>query len=123
MSADQLAEIRPCVREVLAVSAGDARAALCATLEISGRPQAWVQITRTTLNFAWLDARSPLDLLPDILESLPNWQLESWEAHKYATVTFASGDIRAIAISIDALFERLFAGGDYAVDASMQRLS
>ena len=58
MNADQLAEIRPVLREVV-----DGAPDTCATLEAEGDSARWMQIVARTINAAYPHSNSP-DPLP-----------------------------------------------------------
>ncbi|WP_156401139.1 hypothetical protein [Duganella sp. Root1480D1] len=80
MGADQIAEISPMIHEVQAAYAElpeESDLELCATLELDGRPEAWLQFIYCTLNFAYPRHESPEELLADVLDALPGWRLES----------------------------------------------
>jgi len=127
MGADQIAEISPLIRETLdayAAMPAHSDVELCATLEIDGQPDAWVQFIYGTLNFAYPRQEAPAELLANLLASLPGWRVLSWEAGKFATVNFDGGTaLGTIANAIDALFEQLFAPGDYAVNGRLDEVS
>lgn len=127
MSADQIAEISPLIREVLdayAAKPADSNDELCATLEVGGQPDAWIQFIFGTLNFAYPSQTPPEELLGDVLAPLPGWRIQMWEAGKFATVDFdRDATLHTIAHTIDALFERLFSPGDYTINGQLEEIS
>jgi hypothetical protein len=127
MAADQIAEISPLIREVLEAYVempASSDLELCATLELDGQPEAWLQFVFATLNFAYPLQEAPEEVLADLLASLAGWRIQCWEPGAYATVNFdANTDLRTIAKTIDALFERLHSPGDYALNAKLEEIS
>jgi hypothetical protein len=114
MSADQVAEIAPPIREALAGGPG-----LCATFVVSGQSQAWLQFVDGVINAAYPAAAEPASVLAE----LGSATLQNWEAGKYLTAALVLGDARAIAKWIDGYFEKvLSAGSEYALDVSLERL-
>jgi len=112
MSADQIAEISPGVREALADSA------FCATFEVSGQSDKWVQFHDGVLNAAYPHESNPASLLAELGGSL-----EEWAAEQFLTVKLATEDVRTLAKWIDAYFARaLNAGADYTVDVRIERM-
>jgi len=112
MSADQIAEITPGVREALADSA------YCATFEVSGQSAKWVQFHDGLLNAAYPHESNPASLLAEL-----GGALEDWVAKQFLTVKLDSGDARELAKWIDAYFARaLNAGAGYAVDVRVERM-
>ncbi|WP_229632124.1 hypothetical protein [Pseudoduganella violaceinigra] len=127
MGADRIAEISTLIREVLesyASSPSDSDDELCATLEVDGHPEAWVQFVFGTLNFAYPAQQAPDAVLADVLDQLPGWRIESWEAEKYATVNFDhETSVARIANAIDALFTQLFSLDDFSIDGRLEEIS
>jgi hypothetical protein len=112
MSADQIAELAPGVREALADSA------YCATFEVSGLPDMWVQFHDGVLNAAYPYESNPTSLLAELGGSL-----EEWEAEQFVTVELGTDDVRTLAKWIDAYFVQvLHAEADYAVDVRIERM-
>ena len=124
MSADQVAEIAPFIRELLdhAREKPASERELCATYEVVGVSGAWAQVTPTELNVAYPSARPPEEELREILQRLPAAQLLSWEPGKFATWSFASTNPMEIARVVDHVLAKLFNLGDYSIDAQLERL-
>ena len=121
MSADQVAEMAPLVREVFAAGADDA-AEWCATFEVVGNASAWAQVTASSLNLAYPFADAPLLRLADVVRPLPEVELVGWEAGKYATFSFGSASASVVARAVDDALTLLFALGDYSVDGQLEQL-
>lgn len=121
MGADQIAQLVPAIRQVLDGPA-EGRS-LCATFEVSGDADKWVQFTGGALNFAY-----PLDADPALLPArlgigLTNaLVLIEWEARAFATFNLeAQLSVRELARIIDAIFESTLgcAGKDYGLDVEI----
>lgn len=119
MSVDQIAEISPLVREVFALNPANDGAQLCATLEVVGHPDAWLQVTPSALNFSYPAETDPSTTLDQLLERLPEWSVVSWEPNAFATITFAPVAPRVVATVIDGLLSALFSLEDYSIDGSI----
>jgi hypothetical protein len=116
MSADQVAEISPAIREVLAGGPD-----LCATFEIAGDAASWVQYSDGVVNAAYPHATDPRAMLAAIGD-LSIEELE-WEPGKYLSVKMVGVDARGIAKWIDQYFAQVLrAKPDYAVDVSIVNL-
>lgn len=122
MSADQIAEISPLVREVFASEPSSPDATLCATLEVVGHPDAWLQLVPGTLNFAYPLTTDPTATLGPLLANLPESSVISWEPGAFATVAFGPVAPRVVATVIDALLSTLFSLDDYSVDGSLEEI-
>ena len=59
MGADQIAELRPPIREVLAAGPPNDSANWCATFEVDSQPNVWVQVTFGLVNVFYPVARKP----------------------------------------------------------------
>ncbi|GEP46215.1 hypothetical protein [Brevifollis gellanilyticus] len=97
MNADQLAEIRPVLREVI-----EGAPDTCATLEADDDPQKWLQVVDQTVNAAYPHSDNPEERLGRLGLPLLSTKLVSWEACKFATFDFAEFEVKAIADWIDA---------------------
>lgn len=124
MGADQIAQFSPAIREVLDGPA-EGRS-LCATFEVSGEPDKWLQFTGEALNFAYqLDtdpALLPARLGVGVTTALV---LVEWEARAFATFNLeAHLSVRELARIIDAIFElTLGCGGeDYGINVEIIEL-
>jgi hypothetical protein len=121
MGADQVAEIRPAIVEVLegAESGGD----WCATLTDSTNSSRWVQVTRDMLNMAYPHDHAPS---PTLESDGPTSQmhLADWRPGSYATFTFEPClSARALAQVVDRLFVSILGSGpDYSVDVEVVAL-
>ncbi|RYG10734.1 MAG: hypothetical protein EON92_12095 [Burkholderiales bacterium] len=114
MNTDQVAKMVPAIQEALA-----GRPDLCATLQIAGKPDSWVQFTDGMVNAAYPFSESP----DSLLSQLGGGTLEGWEAQTYLTVQMESADAHAIASWIDRYFQKaLAAGAGYAIDVSVEPL-
>lgn len=114
MSADQVSEISPAIRE--AQSGGPDT---CATLSMGGAAGCWVQFVDGVVNAAY-----PLNDEPSALVArMGNAQLEGWEAGQYLTVKLTIEDARSIARWIDQYFEQVLgAPEDYGLDVSIDQI-
>ena len=121
MNADQLAEIRPAVREAMA-GGPDA----CVTLEDSEDAEKWVQFVDSTINSAYPHVNDPE--VPFVRESvlieLGGASVAGWEAGKYVTFELETPEVDALALFIDAVFVQILqcAPGAYHVNVSHQIL-
>jgi hypothetical protein len=112
MSADQISEIAPGVREAL--EAPD----FCATFEIAGHADKWVQFHDGTLNAAYPRAEHPSAVLAAL-----GGALEEWVPGISLTVALPADDGRTIAKWIDLYFETVLdASEDYGVDVRLERV-
>lgn len=107
MGADQLAEIRPAVQELLAAIAGRAPHAneLCVTFSVPDREDAWVQLTHDNVNLAFPHSEQPLRFLRrHFVPSLPSESLLAFESGQYATLEHHSSSADELSVFIDRLF-------------------
>lgn len=119
MSADQIAEIAPLVREVLQ-AAGDPN--LCATFEVVGNSDAWVQVTAESINVAYPSSEEPLLHLGALVSAHPCSGVIAFEPTKFLTLSFHPDRPQVIARFVDALLSSLFGLGDYSVNGSIEEL-
>jgi hypothetical protein len=124
MSADQIAEIAPMIREVFdhARLNPTGERYCCATFEVVGRSQAWAQVTPTELNIAYPLDTSPEEELREIIQKLSAAQLLSWESKTFATWSFAAAKPIEVAAVVDEILAKLFKLGDYSVDSHIEVL-
>jgi hypothetical protein len=124
MSADQVAEITPLIREVFEHARENpaAEETLCATFEVVESSDAWAQVTPTELNIAYPARNSPDVELREVMQKLPAGQLQSWEPEKFATWSFASFSATDVAKVVDLALTKLFNLGDYSLDGKIERL-
>ena len=88
MGSDQIAEIAPGVREMLAGGPD-----WCATFEIPSDSDRWVQFTVGIINAAYPHNEAPESRLGE----LGSFTLEEWEPNKYVSGKLALEDARSIA--------------------------
>ena len=124
MSADQIAEIAPFIREVFAHANKHAPTdeTLCATFEVVGVDGAWAQVTLVELNMAYPLGHSPEEELGEIVRRLPGGRLLSWEPYKFATWSFVSVNPAEVAKAVDLIFAKVFRLTDYAIDGQLEHL-
>jgi len=114
MSADQIAEIAPAIREAI-----DGGPDICSTFTVVGKPDAWVQFVGGVANAAYPRTDDP----SMILASLGSAALESWAPGEFLTVKLDTGDVPSIAAWIDRYFEQVLnAGSGYALDVSIESM-
>ena len=119
MNADQLAEIRPALREVV-----EGAPDTCATLEVDGDSKRWMQVVDRTVNAAYPHSDSPEERVRRLgLPSL-SAKLVSWEAGKFATFEFPRLELKAVAEWIDAYFVRVIGctDGEYHLDVALEKI-
>jgi len=116
MSADQIAEIAPVIREVF--GAPDEHA-LCATIEVVGVADAWAQVTADTVNIAYPSSEDPANRLSALVGAHPCSGISEWEPMKFATFSFTRDRPQVIARFVDGLLRELFRLDDYSVDTSV----
>lgn len=119
MNTDQLAEIRPALREVF-----NAPPNVCLTLEVAGNGDNWVQIVDRTLNAAYPHTDEPASRLKGPNLSQHGLELESWEAEKFATFEVKDIELEVLAAWIDAYIVQVLecADGQYHLDVAFQEL-
>jgi hypothetical protein len=94
MSADQVAEVHPAIREVFEAAAGGEE--WCAKFEVSTDPTLWIQVTSDSLNMAY-----PYEELPNVLllqsgiTQSDHFTLLDWSPHSYATFSYSGKLVRA----------------------------
>lgn len=118
MNADQIAEIRPALREVM-----DGAPDSCVTFEVEDDQDKWLQVVDHTINAAYPYADNPeqrLKALPGVL----GLSITGWEAQKFATFELPEWDVTSLAGWIDAYFVAVLAceAGDYHVDVTYEKL-
>lgn len=119
MNADQIAEIRPVIREVVA-GAPDT----CATLEVAGAPEKWMQIVDRTINAAYPHTDHPEENVRSLGISLHSAKLVAWESSKFATFEFPELQQDVASAWIDAYFVRMIGctEGEYHLDVTFEKL-
>ena len=119
MGADQIAVIRPAIRE-LEEAVSDT---YFASFDVPGNENAWVQVALGTINFAYPFADDPMPRVSHLgLSALPDTTLNEWESGKYATVGYShTVPARIVTLCVDKLFSELFGlGDDYRLDVSIE---
>jgi hypothetical protein len=112
MSADQISEIAPAVREALKAPE------FCATFEVAGQADKWVQFHDGMLNAAYPRVEHPSAVLAAL-----GGALEEWAPGVSLTVALLGKDGRTIAKWIDRYFETVLgASEDYSVDVRLERV-
>lgn len=119
MSADQLAEIRPALREVV-----EGAPDTCATLEVEGDSLKWMQVVDRTINAAYPHSDHPAERVNRLQLPPLTVKLVRWEAGKFATFEFAHLEVKAVAEWIDAYFARVIgcADGEYHLDVALEQI-
>jgi len=120
MSADQISEIRPAIREVQ--SGGPD---LCATFEVVGAKDKWVQFTKGTINAAYPYKEHPQLLIEPFAETESQYALTitSWESGKFVTLDFPQGEPTSISKLIDFYFMGVLkCDSDYSVDVTIEEI-
>ena len=118
MNADQIAEIRPALREVI-----DGAPDTCLTFEVEGNQTRWLQVVDHTINAAYPHAEEPEPRL-GALPKVSGLRLTGWEAHKFVTLELPDWDVGSLATWIDAYFVAVLAceAGDYHIDVTYETL-
>ena len=117
MASDAVAAMVPFIREVFS-----AEAEFCASFEVEGNADAWLQVMRGTLNFAYPLSSDPKLVIESIVQALPGAEVADWEAGKFATVTFDPARPQLVAITADRVLTELFRLGDYDVGAAIEEM-
>ena len=125
MGADQIAELRPPIREVFAAGPPTPSANWCATFEVNRQPNVWVQVTFYLVNVFYPVTRKPTEEIA-MHELVPAdaVKLIAWEQNKYATFSH-SRDVDDLAAFIDAYLGSVCMKGceNYALNVTLQNLS
>lgn len=126
MGADQIAVIRPMIRELEEAALGTADSGFFASFEKPGKDRVWVEVALGTINFAYPFTDDPIRRIQGIgLPSIPEVALDEWEPGKLAALTYShTVPSRDVATFVDAIFSKLLGcGDDYLLDASIVRFS
>jgi hypothetical protein len=118
MSAAQIAQISSKVREVFEASSDG----MCATFELTGNPDAWVQVMKDNINAAYPFDNAPEGRVREILASLPGSSVSAWDAKTFVTVAFESSNANDVAKAVDLLFAKFFGAADYSVNGRVEDL-
>jgi aminopeptidase N len=119
MNADQLAEIRPALREVIA-GAPD----MCTTLVIEGDADKWIQVVDRTINATYPYSDNPQERIVKLGLPQVSAELVAWEAGRFATFELSRFQLNDVALWIDAYFV-LVTGctrGEYHLDVTIERI-
>jgi hypothetical protein len=119
MSADQIAEMAPIIREVLEAPS---ESNLCATFEVVGNGDAWAQVTPNSINVAYPSNEAPEVRLVTFLGRSLCTGISDWEPLKFVTFTYARDRPQVVARFVDSLLADLFKLRDYSVNAEIQEL-
>lgn len=119
MNADQIAEIRPAIREAIK-GAPDT----CVTLEVEHASNKWMQVTDHTINASYPYSDHPQERVKNLPSAHMLTKIIDWEAGKFATFEFSEIEATATANWIDAYFVNVLscAPGDYHLDVTFERL-
>ena len=119
MNTDQLAEIRPALREVV-----EGAPDTCATLEVEGNCERWMQVVDRTINAAYPHSDNPEERVNRLDLPPLSAKLVTWEAGKFATFEFAQLEVKTVAEWIDAYFVRVMGctDGEYHFDVVLQKI-
>ena len=120
-NADQLAEIRPGLREAL--SGGEN---VCVTFQVEELEERWVQYVDGIVNAAHFMADSPdISKIPATLhESLGRISLVGWEPFKFIALEVGRAEVDPLAKLIDWIFTELQGCevGEYHLDVSVENI-
>jgi hypothetical protein len=117
MSADQIAEIRPAMREAI-----EGAPDTCITFEVAGVPSKWMQVVDRTINAAYPHDDHPQNKLT-AMPALPGLKVAGWEARKFATFELPGLDVTILPGWIDAYFINVLActAGEYHLDITTEK--
>jgi hypothetical protein len=119
MNADQLAEIRPALREVI-----EGAPDTCATLAVEGDADKWVQVVDRTINAAYPHSDNPQERILRLGLPEVSGELVTWEAGKFATFELSQFQPDDVALWLDAYFVLVTgcACGGYHLDVTIERI-
>ncbi|MBK1884702.1 hypothetical protein JIN85_19985 [Luteolibacter pohnpeiensis] len=117
MSVDQIAAIRPAILEAI-----EGSPATCATLELEGDADKWVQFTEYTINAAYPHSNNPEECVKS-LPSIAGLKLVNWETRTFATFEIPPSDAELVARWIDEYFLKILdCSADYDIDVTIEQL-
>ncbi len=118
MNADQIAEIRPALREAI-----DGAPDSCVTFEAEGDQEKWLQVVDLTINAGYPHSDDP-ELRLKTLPEVSGLSITAWEAQKFATLEVTEWDVTSLAEWIDAYFVAVLGceAGGYHVDVTYEKL-
>ena len=119
MNADQIAEIRPAIREAI-----DGAPDTCVTFEVENVSNKWLQVADRTINASYPHSDHPQGRVKDFPSAQLLIKILDWEAGKFATFEFSEIEATAIAYWIDAYFVNMLgcASGAYQLDVTFEQL-
>ena len=119
MNADQIAEIRPAIREAI-----KGAPKTCVTLEVDGEPDKWMQIVDRTVNAAYPHSDDPNERVKGMGSVQLMTKVTSWEPGKFATFIFAELEATVVSHWVDAYFVKVLscASGEYHVNVACEQL-
>ena len=129
MGADEIAAIRPALRELCQAEREDPRrpegGGWCAHFTVSRKKKLWVQVVSDCVNFYYPHPDDPTTRLEGLeAPLLPGMACADWEARKYATFGFETFDLDKLARLVDWLFVVLYeTGAAYPLDVEMYRVA
>ncbi len=101
-NADQIAEIRPSLREVIAGAPKT-----CVTFEVDSSPSKWLQVVNRTVNAAYPHSDPPMNKVENLSPRLLPTRIDSWKPGEWVTIEFPEFDATAMAHWIDAYFVQI----------------
>ena len=119
MNADQIAEIRPAIREAI-----QGAPSTCVTLQITGEPAKWIQIVADTVNAAYPHTLDPQEKLNTLPKLAGHGKVVGWETGKFATFQFDKMEPTSLAHWVDAYFVSVLGclPGEYHVDVACEQV-
>lgn len=126
MGADQIAEIRPALRELFDAHVRRERGAddLCATFTATANEDAWIQVQLGIVNFAYPHSEDPIEFLRRRkISTLPGTEVATFKPHEFVTLTFGSASVDDLSEFVDAALAAIHnLPSGYAIDAQIERL-
>ena len=84
-------------------------AGLCATFEVVGHDDFWVQVTRDAINMAYPLADDPHGRFATLAETPPCDGILAWEPMEFVTFSYSSSDPAVVTDRVEALFREIYA--------------
>ena len=118
MNDDQIAEIRPAIREAI-----EGAPNTCITFEVAGVSGKWMQVVDRTINAAYPHEDHPQNRLT-AMPTVAGLEVTGWEARKFATFEMPELDVTVLARWIDAYFIGVLAcaAGSYHLDITSEKI-
>ena len=120
MSATQVAEVHPAIREVFDAAVGGEE--WCATFEVSTDPALWIQVTSDSLNMAYPYEEPPNVLLLQAgINQSNRFTLLDWSPRSFATFGYSEKPSTSeLAQLVDSLFVlTLKCAPDYSLNVEL----